>query len=68
VTHGNPITGEEPTMEQYFFARVRPIVEQALKDGNRRDWPLISSTWISRTTSPNTWPRYWPFCESTNPG
>jgi hypothetical protein len=26
VTHGNPITGEEPTMEQYFFDRVRPIV------------------------------------------
>src|SRR3954462_16029589 len=33
VTHGNPITGEEPTMEQYLFARVRPIIEQALKDG-----------------------------------
>ena len=42
VTHGNPITGEEPTMEQYFFARVRPIVEKALKDGNRGDWPLIT--------------------------
>ena len=42
VTHGNPITGEEPTMEQYFFARVRPVVEQALKNGNRGDWPLIT--------------------------
>jgi hypothetical protein len=42
VTHGNPITGEEPTMEQYFFARVRPIVEQALSNGNRGDWPLIT--------------------------
>jgi hypothetical protein len=42
VTHGNPITGEEPNMEQYFFARVRPIVEQALKDGNHGDWPLIT--------------------------
>jgi hypothetical protein len=42
VTHGSPITGEEPTMEQYFFARVRPIVEQALKDGNRGNWPLIT--------------------------
>src|SRR5579859_8181291 len=27
VTHGDPITGEEPPMEEYFFARVRPIVE-----------------------------------------
>ena len=42
VTHGNPITGEEPTMEQYFFARVRSIVERALKDGNHGDWPLIT--------------------------
>ena len=42
VTHGNPITGEEPTIDQYFFARVRPIVEQALKDGNHGDWPLIT--------------------------
>ena len=42
VTHGNPITGEEPTMEQYFFSRVRPIVEKALQDGNHGDWPLIT--------------------------
>ncbi len=42
VTHGDPITGEEPTMEQYFFARVRPIVEQALNAGNKGDWPLIT--------------------------
>src|SRR3954451_20224695 len=42
VTHGDPITGEEPTMEQYFFARVRPIVERALKDGKGGDWPLIT--------------------------
>jgi hypothetical protein len=42
VTHGEPVTGEEPTMEQYFFAKVRPIVEQALKDGNKGNWPLIT--------------------------
>ena len=42
VTHGAPLTGEEPTMDQYFFARVRPIVEQALKKGNHGDWPLIT--------------------------
>ena len=42
VTHGDPPTGHEPTMEQYFFARVRPIVEKALQDGNHGDWPLIT--------------------------
>ena len=42
VTHGDPMTGEEPVMEHYFFDRVRPIVENALKDGNHGDWPLIT--------------------------
>ena len=42
VTHADPPTGPEPTMEQYFFARVRPIVEKALRAGNRGDWPLIT--------------------------
>src|SRR5271163_2432037 len=40
VTHGDPMTGEEPLMEHYFFDRVRPIVEKALRDGNHGDWPL----------------------------
>jgi hypothetical protein len=42
VTHGDPLSGDEPIMEKYFFERVRPIVEQALKDGNHGDWPLIT--------------------------
>ncbi len=42
VTHGDPLTGEEPVMEHYFFDRVRPIVEKALAEGNRGDWPLIT--------------------------
>ena len=29
-------------MEQYFFERVRPTVEKALREGNRGDWPLIT--------------------------
>jgi hypothetical protein len=42
VTHGVPTEGHEPTMEQYFFERVRPIVEKALKSGNHANWPLIT--------------------------
>jgi hypothetical protein len=42
VSHSEPPSGHEPTMEQYFFARVRPIVEKALAEGNRGDWPLIT--------------------------
>jgi len=42
VTHGEPTDGNEPTMQQYFFERVRPIVEKALRDGNQKNWPLIT--------------------------
>jgi len=42
VTHGEPTYGNEPTMEHYFFDKVRPIVEKALAEGNRGDWPLIT--------------------------
>lgn len=42
VTHGDPMSGDEPVMEHYFFDRVRPIVEKALREGNHGDWPIIT--------------------------
>jgi hypothetical protein len=42
VSHGAPFTGSEPSMRDYFFERVRPIIEKALKDGKRGEWPLIT--------------------------
>ena len=42
VTHGEPVTGREPTLEKYFFERVRPTVEKALRERNHGDWPLIT--------------------------
>ena len=42
VSHGEPLTGEEPSIEEYFFAAVRPHVERALADGEKSDWPLIT--------------------------
>ena len=42
VSHGAPDTGSEPGMREYFFERVRPIVEKALREGNHGDWPLIT--------------------------
>jgi hypothetical protein len=42
VAHGTPFTGTEPSLRDYFFERVRPIVERALKEGNHGDWPLIT--------------------------
>src|ERR1700761_377302 len=42
VTHGEPTYGNEPTMDQYFFERVRPIVGKALQEGNHGNWPIIT--------------------------
>jgi len=42
LSHGAPATGGEPGMREYFFERVRPLVEKARSQGNRGDWPLIT--------------------------
>jgi hypothetical protein len=42
VSHGDPVDGTEPLMRDYFFERIRPIMEKALRDGNSGDWPLIT--------------------------
>lgn len=42
VSHGKPSHGDEPTMREYFFERIRPIMEKALRDGDNGAWPLIT--------------------------
>ena len=41
VSHTPKTNGSEPTLRAYFFERVRPIVENALRDNSRSRWPLI---------------------------
>ncbi len=41
VSHSKDVTGEEPDLRAHFFERVRPIVEKALKENNRSQWPII---------------------------
>src|SRR5438477_7687355 len=52
VSHGGPPTGTEPGMREYFFERVRPIVEDALRQGNHGDWPLITLNLDFKTEEP----------------
>ena len=42
VVHHLPPSGTEPTLKTYFFEQIRPIVERALQDHNRKDWPVIT--------------------------
>lgn len=42
VAHSEPLSGEEPTLKDYFFERIRPIMEEALASGDTTGWPLIT--------------------------
>jgi hypothetical protein len=41
VSHGAPLTGTEPTLEAHFFTIVEPLLEQALSENRRDEWPLM---------------------------
>jgi hypothetical protein len=44
LIHGEKnAAADDPTLESYFFPKVRPIMEKALAEGNRNGaWPLIT--------------------------
>lgn len=41
VGHNCPCTGEEPSLEQHFFERVKPMVEAALANPEPASWPIV---------------------------
>lgn len=42
VSHTSKTTGSEPALRDYFFERVRPLVEKALAENDKSKWPLIA--------------------------
>src|SRR5947207_2826219 len=46
------LTGAEPTLREYFFERVRPLVERALRDGRRASWPINTLNLDVKTEEP----------------
>jgi hypothetical protein len=50
VSHGEPFTGREPSLEQHFFQRIRPLIEQALRENQRETWPIITLNLDFKTT------------------
>jgi hypothetical protein len=42
VSHGEPYDDSEPSLDGYFFERIRPLVEQALKSNDRSRWPVVT--------------------------
>lgn len=52
VSHTEQVTGEEPELRTYFFERVRPIVERALKENDRSKWPIVVVHFDFKTVTP----------------
>jgi hypothetical protein len=50
VSHGEPFTGGEPSLEAYFFQKIRPLIEQALRENRRETWPVITLNLDFKTT------------------
>lgn len=42
VAHDSDATDGAPTLDAYFFQRIRPIMERALVENRRETWPLIT--------------------------
>jgi hypothetical protein len=42
VAHDAECRGGQPTLRQYFFDSVKPIVETALAEGHKDQWPVIT--------------------------
>lgn len=41
VSHDDEPRGDEPSLEEHFFARVEPLLERALAEGDRTRWPVL---------------------------
>ena len=41
IAHGEPFTGNEPVLREYFFPRVLPALEMARRKGNKAEWPIV---------------------------
>src|SRR6186997_1285172 len=41
VSHDTTLDGTEPTLEQHFFARLKPLLDSAVAVNARQRWPLF---------------------------
>ncbi len=61
------LTGDEPSMKTHFFERVRPLVEKALRDNHRDDWPIITLNLDVKTEEPEHLASVWQLLQEYQP-
>lgn len=52
VGHDTDKVAEAPTFEQYFFEHLRPVMEQALREARRDQWPVVVLNLDLKTNEP----------------
>lgn len=52
VSHTPKPTGKEPTLRDYFFEQVRPVVEKAIAENHQDRWPVIILHFDFKDTQP----------------
>jgi hypothetical protein len=67
ITHAEKALGNEPDLRQYFFERVRPIVERALQENKRDSWPLIVLHFDFKTNGAPLLESVWKLLEEYEP-
>jgi len=58
LIHGKKnVSSDDPTLESYFFPKIAPLMEKALKEGQKSNWPLITLYLDIKNDPPSTWRR-----------
>jgi hypothetical protein len=59
VSHTAEVTGAEPTLEEHFFARIRPLMERALAEQRTEQWPVVILHLDFKTNEPEHHQAVW---------
>jgi hypothetical protein len=59
VAHVTEEAAAAPTFEEYFFAKVAPIMDKALAEDKRADWPLITLNLDFKSNEPEHHAAVW---------
>jgi hypothetical protein len=52
VSHGKPFSRNEPSLDDYFFGPVAPLLREALAKGNDGSWPVVTLNIDFKDSSP----------------
>jgi len=53
VSHGKPYSGAEPSLDDYFFGPIVPLLREALAKGNDGSWPIVTLNLDFKDSSPD---------------